>query len=54
MKHYVYVVTGLDLGWDCVVGVYCVDKVSLSDLQEEWPVDAYVITKRDIETKILS
>lgn len=50
----VYVVTGLELGWDCVVAVYDADKVSLAAVQDDWPFDHYVITKRDVEVKILA
>ena len=31
----VYVVTGLELGWDCVVGVYDAKLVSVSALKDE-------------------
>jgi hypothetical protein len=47
----VYVVTGLELGWDNVVTVYHED-VSLSDISKEWPADRFVITERTLETKV--
>lgn len=49
----VYVVTGLNLGWDCVVGVYSCDEVSLEQLQNEWPVEDFIIIRREVETQIM-
>lgn len=43
----VYVVTGLELGWDCVVGVFA--DVSVEKLQEAFPEGSYVITEREVE-----
>ena len=39
----VYVVTGLELGWDCVVGVF--SNVSKTELEIEYPEEDYVITE---------
>lgn len=46
----VYVVTGLDLGWNCVVGVY--SGVTLKELQKRFPKGEYVISDMRIETEI--
>jgi hypothetical protein len=43
MSKYVYVVTNPELGWDCVVGVYDCDAITLSKLQRCFPEDQYVI-----------
>lgn len=45
----VYVVTGLELGWDCVVGVF--QGVELEDLQKAFPEGEYVIHEQTIETE---
>lgn len=39
----VYVVTMPELGWDCVVGVFDADSVSLKSLEEVFPEGEYVI-----------
>lgn len=49
MKN-VFVVTGTDLGWDCVVAVYSADDVTLEALEAGYPYPDYVITERDLET----
>lgn len=46
----VYVVTGLELGWDCVVGVYA--GVTMEQLDKVYPSNQYVITLQTVETKI--
>jgi len=33
----IFVVIGTDLGWDCLVGVFDGNKVSLEDLKKEFP-----------------
>jgi hypothetical protein len=56
----VYVVTGLELGWDCVVAVYDADEVDIKDLCEEYGHDVetgendghYVIHEQTIRTKL--
>lgn len=45
----VYVVTGLDLGWDCVVGVYDHETIDYNDLEEMFPLSDYTITEKTIE-----
>lgn len=45
----VYVVTGLDLGWDCVVGVYL---ANYEDLLARFPDDDYVISEHLVQTDI--
>ena len=51
MKN-VYVITGLDLGWDCVVAIYNKDEVSYEDLVKLYPNDdnGYVIHEKTIDT----
>lgn len=44
----VYVVTGLELGWDCVVGVF--EGVDTDELQKCFPEGQYVIHEQTIET----
>jgi hypothetical protein len=43
----VYVVTGLNAGWDCVVGVYT--NVPITELELEFPYGDYVITEMTVE-----
>lgn len=52
MTTSVYIVTGLDLGWDCIVGVYSTEKVSLESLQEAFNDDKYMIVDRDIDYEL--
>lgn len=42
---FVYVVTGLELGRDCVVAVYDARKVTLAELELKYPISEYVITE---------
>ena len=46
----VYVVTGLELGWDCVVGVFT--NVTRAALEAEFSEDYYVITELEVQTEI--
>lgn len=48
----VFVVTGLELGWDCVVGVYEADSVSAEDLESQYPKGEYIISSVNVETEI--
>lgn len=48
----VFVVTGLELGWDCVVAVYDADSVSKKDLKSQYPEGEYVISEAAVETEI--
>ena len=48
----VYVVTGLELGWDCVVAVYDAQQVSKEQILEAWPKDQYVIHEQTLEAKV--
>lgn len=50
MSVKVYVVTGLNLGWDCIVGVFDPEVTSLVDLQKEFSSGEFVIFKRSITT----
>lgn len=45
----VYVVTGLDLGWDCVVGVFNADSVPREKLEQLFPEGEYVIHDVTVE-----
>lgn len=45
MSEYVYVVTGTELGWDCVVGVWRENSENLERLEELYPQPDYVIHK---------
>lgn len=48
----VFVVTGLELGWDCVVAVYDTATVSKEDLLKQYPQGEYVISEAAVETEI--
>lgn len=52
MEEDVYVVTGIHLGWDCVVAVYFVNDVSITELHKEYPHEDFVITKTKAQSKI--
>ena len=43
----VYVVTGVELGWDCVVGVYTDEEVARKEYPDE---DYYVIHEETLDT----
>lgn len=45
-----WVVTGLHLGWDCVVAVFP-DTISLEKLQKGFPEGEYVITEQGLATE---
>ena len=42
---FIYVVTGLQLGWDCVVAAYDARKVTLAELELKYTIGEYVITE---------
>ena len=48
----VFVVTGLELGWDCVVAVYDMANVSKENLLKQYPQGEYVISEAAVETEI--
>jgi hypothetical protein len=51
----VYVVTCPELGWDCVVGIFDADEISLEKLKETFPTgygQQYVIHMHDLETNL--
>ena len=50
MNKTVYVVTGLELGWDCVCGVF--KDVNLDELQKVFPEGSYVIHEQTVETNL--
>jgi len=45
----VFVVIGLDLGWDNIVGVFSKEKITLEELQNEFPKGEYHIFSRNVE-----
>ncbi len=47
MNNTVYVVTSLELGWDCVVGVF--KDVDTDKLQKIFPSPPYVISEHTVE-----
>lgn len=47
----VYVVTNPELGWDCVVGVFNSDSVSMSTLKETFP-EYYCIHSKLVEKDV--
>lgn len=47
MDKTVYVVTSLELGWDCVVGVF--EDVNPEELQECFPSPPYVIHDTNVQ-----
>lgn len=52
MPKRLYVVTGLELGWDCVVKVYDAEHVTYEEVEAEFPSDSYVINDEVLETKV--
>ena len=48
----VVVVTGLELGWDCVCGVFDPEKISHEELLECFPEESYVLHDSVIETNL--
>jgi hypothetical protein len=47
MNNTVYVVTSLELGWDCVVGVF--KDVDADKLHKRFPSPPYVISDHTVE-----
>jgi len=48
----VFVVTGLDLGWDCIVGVFDAKKVTKEQLRERFPETDAVIFEYTVDTNL--
>lgn len=48
----VFVVTGFELGWDNVVGVFDADVVTKDDLLNQFPKDDYYIAEHDVEHQL--
>jgi hypothetical protein len=50
----VFVVTGLDLGWDCIVGVFDAEKISVEELRVQFPEGRgmYMIFEQQVETTL--
>lgn len=51
MKN-VFVVTGTDLGWDCVVGAFCAEEVTGEELEAAYPHPEYIITEVTVQTNL--
>lgn len=47
----VFVVTGYQLGWDCVVGVYDSETNSFEELVKEFPEQDYYIQEQFVYSK---
>jgi hypothetical protein len=47
----VFVVTGLEFGWDCVCGVFDQADVTMEELEAIYPERAYVISDRTLDTR---
>lgn len=53
MSKSVWVVTSVELGWDCVVGVFDPDKVTEVELEEKFPDQwGYVIHHNILEDNL--
>lgn len=48
----VYVVTMPELGWDCVVGVFNSDFVTIESLEKAFPEGQFVIHERSVEKDV--
>lgn len=48
----VYVVTSLEAGWDCIVGVFDPTEVMLEELKACFPEGSYCIFERSTETNL--
>lgn len=48
----IWVVTGLELGWDCLVGVYDASVISEEELVAHFGEDSYVIHHKKIKGEI--
>lgn len=44
----VYVVTGLELGWDCVVAVFSAASSPLEEVKKSFPEESYVIHEQKL------
>lgn len=51
-NHKVYVVTSLEAGWDCFVGVFDSTEVMLEELKACFPKGSYYIFERSTETNL--
>lgn len=49
MNKKVYVVIGLDLGWDCLVGVFDKESTNQKELFELFPHPEYYIYEKTVE-----
>lgn len=49
MTKKVWVVTGFDLGWDCVVGIFDPDKVTEEEIVKRFPEKHYYLQMKEIE-----
>lgn len=46
----VWVVTGFELGWDCVVAIFDSTQVTKEQLEERFDSEQYYIQRKTIET----
>lgn len=53
MKQKVFVVTGLELGWDNVIGIFSQDHVTKEDLEKSFPKEEkYYISDMAVEINL--
>lgn len=53
MSKKVYVVTSVELGWDCIVGVFDPKKVTKEQLEERFNInDGYVVFENIVESNL--
>ena len=49
----VYIVTNVEFGWDCIVGVFSTDHVTYEELETRYPNEqGYVLFERTVENEI--
>lgn len=53
MEQRVYVVTGYELGWDCVAGVFDASVVDYDDLLKVYPESDFYINEKTIRTNAI-
>ena len=51
-KKTIYVVTSLEAGWDCIVGVFDAYEVMLEELELCFPEGSYCIFEREVEVNL--
>lgn len=48
----VFYVTGFELGWDCMIGIFDASKVTEAELKKAYPEDQYYIDEKTVQTKV--